>query len=139
MQKELADIIRESNDEEEPKNKVLPFRVITGGKDPTDPTWLTGYGVGTIFVCKKKGDPLAWPGFEYGISRVSDSGKTYILLDTQGQHIPVIPDRFCRVFDLHEILQTQEEFIATKFEVTNDGPSNRTDKPVGLADPEDVA
>jgi len=103
--------LEEIEEEERVKAPFIP-RIITGGKDPTDPNdpnWLSSLDQYTSFLVQNKKDTQ----FALGEFRVIYKSIKSILVLSSNMKEPiwVDPIRFCRDFRLHEILQTGEEYL----------------------------
>lgn len=106
---------------EDEKDTVVNFKpkLITGGKEPPDGTfngnWLRGMEEGTEFFVSNKNnrrDPIL------GLFRiVYHTAKSTVLTSPSvpGQPIPVIPERWCTQYDLHEVLGVVREDSASPF------------------------
>jgi len=99
---------------EQDDNNVIPFerpklKLNTG--DPNDPVWLNNLGVGSIFYARKRNSQdFMCPCFVL----YAKTEKTCILLEQSSgdKELPVVPQRFCREWEMHELLRDHEMYLA---------------------------
>ena len=94
---------------DEKKDNVIPFRLVPGGKEPTDPNdWLSELETGTVFLIKDKNNHHDFNLGQFCLLRKTDKS---VMLSSPTMEVPfyVVPRRFCSRYSLHEILGKVEE------------------------------
>lgn len=108
---------------------VAYLKLATGGKEPpADGNWISQLDVGTIFLVQRKN-----AGAEFALGRFVLVGKTSKTVIVMAPNNPQIQDcwnpvRFCRQFDLYEILGIIEDGPAPE---VKDGEDHRDEHPTG--------
>lgn len=86
---------------------VNPFRIHQGLKycEDDDVDWLKNLPIGTVFLARNKNENI----WELLLFRIVMKTRFSIYLETvlydNMEHCPVVSARFCRKYDLHEILE----------------------------------
>lgn len=108
----------------QPKDNVVPFQLVTGGKQPPSDFWLLNFEVGTIFLSRNKADNRTFVFGEFAVYNKTE--KAMLLLVNEGEMRPrpvwVDPKKFSNQMELIEVLRTeafpqaqeQEEEVAEK-------------------------
>ena len=103
-------IDKREQEEDKEENKVTPFRLIQGGKEPPSENWLMGLTKDTVFLAREKHSK----GIDFNMYCVTFKFKvgvllTWTLVDDKQVHVYVDSLRFSRNFDLVEIIEEGED------------------------------
>lgn len=106
---------QEPEEKEERVVSIKPeLKLISGGGDNFEGSWLQGLPKGTWFACKPKlrNNPLGLPHYQLlSLQIIGKTVKTVLLLEKNADKLfgMVDPASFCSDWNLHEILWQPEE------------------------------
>lgn len=99
-------LVNEFNQDQEQEEEIkrVSLKIIDGGKQPPlDGNWLKDLETGTVFLVRLKNN---LNDFNLGLFRIEEKTEKSVILRTPSvqQSIYVIPQVFCRMYDLYETL-----------------------------------
>lgn len=136
-------LVNEFNQDQEQEEEIkrVSLKIIDGGKQPPlDGNWLKDLETGTVFLVRLKNN---LNDFNLGLFRIEEKTEKSVILRTPSvqQSIYVIPQVFCRMYDLYEtlavvsdkdILELKDSLEQQQQEPSEEGKDNgQSDRPKG--------
>lgn len=106
FQKEFND--EQEEQQEEKESNVVDLKLIGGSNNPPDGNWLAGLELGTMFLARNKQNRN---DYNLGLFRVVEkTEKSVVVRNPQiAYNLYLVPEVFCKAYDLHENLGVIEE------------------------------
>lgn len=93
----------EKVEKDKSKDKVVPLRLVPGGRPPGSPDWLSSLEIGTVFLVRPKAAQGPFIEEYHVIAKTEKAVRLHT--NTQGEiDLWTIPSVFCSLVDLYEII-----------------------------------